>query len=273
MTVTTAETLTANGVVLNTLAYNVESIAGRLRTPPKRGRNLVVPGRHGTIRSKRKKFDAGEIVLPMWVVGADEDRENSNRELFFANWDMLTRVFTAEMVELVHTLPGGSSRRVVGEVTSTLDPFTNGSIPVGRFSVALSVPGPFWEDADTLTTARMHGTGMHALVEFASSTAPMDELTVTFEGPANNPRLQQGDVWVSYLDVLAAGESVSIDTGAWTITGNGVTPDYGKLRYGGDHRWFVLDPQAPAPQVQVTTTDAGDDPQTVLTGRRKYVSG
>ena len=277
MTITTAETLTANGVVLNTLAYNVASIAGRLRTPPKRGDNLPVAGRHGALRTRRKRFDAGEVVLPMWVVGADEDglppTETSGRARFFANYDQLVRVFSADTVELVHTLPDGTSRRCIGEVTDTLDPEVRGSIPGGKFSVALQVPGAFWEDADTVATSRVHGVGTHGCAEFAGATAPMDDLAVSFVGPANNPHVACGDVWVSYLDVLDAGQSVTVDAGTWTITGSGVSADYGRLRYGGDTRWFVLDPADPAPQVTVSTTDAADSPQTVLTGRRKFLTG
>src|SRR5687768_5894726 len=97
MTVTTSETLSVDGVVLNTLAKNIETLTGRLRTPPLRGSNLSIPSRHGALHTATKVYDENEIVLPMWVAGCDDDGEipyfGSARKEFFKNLDELSNLF------------------------------------------------------------------------------------------------------------------------------------------------------------------------------------
>ena len=63
--ITTDEVLTVNGVALNTLAYNITSFTGRIRVPGRRGADSIVPGRHGSIRSPGKRYEAAEVVLTM----------------------------------------------------------------------------------------------------------------------------------------------------------------------------------------------------------------
>ena len=276
MTITTAETLTANGVVLNTLAYNVSTLTGRLRTPARRGGNVEVPARHGALRVPGKKFAQAEVVLPMWVVGADEDglvpASGPARARLFVNVDKLTRVFGAELVELVHTLPDGSQRRVLGEVTEVIDFTSMAAGSRAEFAVTVTVPDGFWSDVAAVT-ASLSGTGDWSPAAFAAATAPMDDLLVTFTGPSNNPLIQSGAVWVRYGAVLSAGQSVTLDCGAWSLSGGGgLVPSHGAVSHGGDARWFVLLPSAGPPLMTVSQTGTGAM-STTLSGKRKYLVG
>lgn len=275
MTITTEETLTANGVVLNTLAYNVGSLTGRLRTPGRRGADVQVPGRHGAIRTPRKRYAPGEVVLPMWVVGADEDglvpTSGPGRDLLYQNVNLLSRIFGADTVELIHTLPDGSARRVVGEPFEAIDFTTMAGGSRAEFSVALSVAGAFWEDVDIVTTDRFDGMGSWPVAEFAGSTAVMDDLQVTFHGPANNPRVESAGVWARYNEVLEAGQSITLDCAVWALSGSGVSVDYTLVEHAGDLRWWVMSPGDP-PVVEVSQTGV-EEMGTTLSGRRKYMVG
>jgi len=140
----TTETLSVNGVVRNTLAYNIKSLTGRLKVPPLRTENVTVPGRHGSLRTRRKFYAEGEIVLPMWVRDCNEDEAEPSRATFRENIDKLTKLFRpgSGMLELLHTLPDGSVRRALAECTEAIDFSTKGR-GLADFSVALRVPSVF----------------------------------------------------------------------------------------------------------------------------------
>jgi hypothetical protein len=186
---------------------------------------------------------------------------------------MLTRIFGAELVELVHTLPDGSQRSVVGEVLEVIDFTSMAGGGRAEFAVSLVVPGAFWSDVDSIT-ATFSGTGVWSPSAFSGATAPMDDLQVTFVGPSNNPRVQSGDVWLRYGAVLTAGQSVILDCASWSLTGGGgLVPNYGAVTHGGDARWFVLHPGTTVvPSVTVSQTGTGAM-STSLSGRRKYLIG
>lgn len=278
MTITTSETVTANGVTLNTLAYNIRTLSGRLATPARVGGNIPVPGRHGAIRTPRKRFGQGQVVLSMWVLGADTDghapASGPARARLLENVDMLVRVFAAELVELVWTLPDGTARRLSGEVTDVIDFTTAAGGSRAEFAVTLSVPGAFWTDTAPVSAA-FTGPGSWDVTEFAGATAPMDDLVVTLTG-GSNPRVECAGVWVEYGHVFAPGESVTLDCGSWGLAGGGgLVPDLTRVRHGGDLRWFVLTSPAgdPTPVVTVSHTGGAGAVGVELSGYRKYLTG
>jgi hypothetical protein len=120
--------------------------------------------------------------------------------------------------------------------------------------------------------------GTQELTEFAGADAPMEDLTLEF-GPAGNPRLKQNSsgLFVQINRVITAGQTVTVDTAEWIVTGspgvgNGLYED---LIYGGrsTSRWFALRPEpgGAAPVVELVST-AGAGSVTV-TGKRKYRIG
>lgn len=285
MTVTTRSTLAANGVVLNTLAKNVESLTGRLSTPARRGENRTVSGRSGRIRS-RKRFDQRTVVLPMWVQGCDDDgripSNSSEAAQLFRNVDELTRLFAADSVELVHTLPDNSARRIVGEVVDVID-FT-ATQGLAKFSVALVCPEPFWEDVNQ-TYQTVAGVGSFQLNYFAGSTAPIEDATVRFNGPCSNPKISTvvdgREVSVTIAALIGYGQWVQLDSKLWklsrsSVIANGNTVD---IDHVGDPRWLVLPTSASGgagPTITVSETSGAStvgDMRTTINGRRKYMVG
>lgn len=279
------ESLFLNGVDLSTLVRNVESLAALLRTPPRRGSNLLVPGRHGQLSRADRPFDAGELVLPMWVVGADEVTGESLAgdaavTAFYSHVDELVSLLHAPALTFDHTLPDTSVRRVVAELAGG-EPleFTRqvGSPLFGRVDVPISLPDAFWFEPTTTSTGALTFTSgqERTLAEFAGATAPMADLDIVF-GQGNNPELHQvgTDGFVAYDGVIGPGQTLTIhcdDTHPTPLEGTGgLVPDYTKLRYLPP-RWFELDPTAGLDVALVHT--GGGSMSCTVSGNRKFLTG
>jgi hypothetical protein len=290
MTVTTAETLAVNGVVLNTLAKNIEALTGRLKVGNLRTENVSVPGRHGTLRTSQKFYDEGVIVLPMWVRGCNDDGlvTTTARREFYSNLDALSRLFRPGdgMLEVVHTLPDTTSRRVMAEVTEVID-FSvvekSGDMPLGKFSVAMRVPGVFWEDTivnsiDMLPTQNGQVAGLDGM------TAPLEDGVFTITGPATNPKVEAlyngaslaTPNWFQYSGTIPGSQTLTVDCGNWTLTGGGgFTPNYANFSHVGGARWLtiVAAPAGQSPGLKITASSTTGATKVNLTARRKYLVG
>lgn len=280
------EKLTVNGVDLSIYAYPVQSYSGLLTTPPRKSGNLPVAGRNGTLRVPRKRFDAGTVVLPMTVAGATAAGNvppGSTEQIeFYKRTDELLRLFYAEVVTLDHTLPDGTVRRALCEVSDVMD-FTR--LPggqVARVSVSLTIFGSFWSDLTTVTAgpSALTSGGTATLTAFAGATAPMEDLTITF-GPGANPSLSQPatGVFFAYDGVIASGRKLVVNTETWALTGTldaggSWTPTVTAARFGPDAKFFYLTPPSngTAPVVSLTHTGGGSMSVTVA-GYRRFLTG
>lgn len=288
MTATTTETLTVNGVLLNTLAKNVKSLAGRLRAPGLRTDNVIVPGRHGSIRTPNKRYEEGQIVLPMWVRGSDDDGNSVSRSQFYSNVDTLTNLFRpgAGLLTVVHTLPDGSQRRALAECTEAIDmtPVAGGQYPYATFSVALRVPSVFWEDL-TPVTATMNWGFDGAVSALAGTTAPIEDAVFTCYGPCGSVTVESrynggaadDPLYFTYSGSIPTGQTLTVDCSNWKLTGaGGLVVDYTKMFHTGSSRFLTIlpGPVGGAPQMKVSFT--GPVPGTtkvVVTARRKFLVG
>lgn len=284
MATTTAEVLTVDGVVLNTLAKNIESLSGRLRTPSKRTSNVVVPGRHGSTRVGGKKFSENMIVLPMWVLGCDDDgaipEDSTERIEFFARVNELSRLFMGrdELLDVRHTQPDGSVRQCFADVLDALDFTTESDPPIGKFGVSMVVPDAFWQDLEERTQTKSSVNPSATFSILAGATAPMEDLTVTLEGPWTNPRLTFDDgSWLQYNDAFTAGQGIEINAGTWTLTGVGdFDPVLSSLQYSGaSSHWIAIPPtdSTNGPRVTFGGTDRTAESTVTITGRRKFLLG
>lgn len=272
-----SETLTINGVALDTYAYLTTSVAGLLQVPARRGSNVTVPGRHGAIRVP-KRFEPNDIVLPVWVNGALPDGSipggSTEAGEFYARRDELLRLLYADQLLLAFTRPDGSSRSVHAEVTEVIEFDRVGMRPEAQVNIGLTLYEAFWFDTLAVSQTVTGTTGTtQALTAFAGATAPMDELTLTF-GPCNNPQLIHGAAFVQYNGVISAGRQLVIDTASWTVgsgTGAAWAPDPRQVTFGPGPRWFELDPTVTPFQVQFVHTGGGSATCTIA-GRRRYLA-
>lgn len=95
-----------DGYNLSRLAFNVRNRDAGWRVAGRRGENLVVPGRSGSIHSPNKPSDVGKVALDMWAVGADVDgsipRHATAAQTVRMHLDRLTSLFRqSRLVEIV----------------------------------------------------------------------------------------------------------------------------------------------------------------------------
>jgi len=277
--------LRVNGVDLSEYATIAESLAGLMTIPKRRGDNLHVPGRHGTLHTARKLYDENDIVIPFLIAGSMADGSmpigSTDREELYHRADELCRVFAADQVTLEHALPDHTSRQLTGEVLDVVSFTRNlGAYPIiASVKVAIRAAYPFWVDSHSVTASLTVTSGGQALLaEFAPSTAPIDKMVVTFVGPISNPTIAvpSTGVYLAYDRVIPAGQKLVIDTSAWTLSpGDGApwTVNYGLLRHGGaSGRWFEIPPASPAPTVALTHTGGGTATATI-TAANTYLIG
>lgn len=271
---TTPEILTINGVVLNTYAKNIESLTGRLVSPPKRTGNITVPGRNGTVRTKFKKYDENVITLPMWLIGADDDGNipggSTARREFFKRVDELTRLFGGEDLDIRHTLPDGSIRQCFGDVLDVIDMTTDAFNPTAKFGVSITLSEAFWQDLNIISQSLTANVSPLNFTSFAGSTAPMDDLTIKFTGPWLNPVITFTDgTWLALDLNIAAGATVTVNCATWFVSAPATLTQLRRSSSGG--RWASIPPGV------ISIITAGSNRTTAtkleLEGRRKYLVG
>lgn len=293
MTVTTAETVTVDGLVLNTLAYNISTRAGRYTTPDVRTKNVELPGRHGTLAVRGKRFQQSTFTLTMWVRGANTDGfipdTDLNSRLFQQNLDLLMQVFTRKsgLLDVRQTLPDGSVRQCFAEVLTAIDPQSKSVRPMANFSVALTIPAAFWQDLNPVTytsSAGLTTSQTLTLTPFIGATAPMDDLVWTIAGSATNPKIQalenssalSVDTWMQYNSTIPDFKNLTVDCGQWLVSGvAGFTPSTANLSHTGASSSFMSlapGPQNTSPQVKWTASGVDSHTQLTVVGRRKYVT-
>lgn len=273
------EVLLVNGVDLGSYCYMTSDISGLLTVPAKRGDDVVVPGRHGAIRYPRKRYDVGEIVLPMWVVGCRPDGSvpshgRMGRE-FFRRRDELLQLFHADTVELTFTRADGVTLSTSVEVVDVMDFTRKWAEPIAQVSVALRLTEPFWTETQDVSTTITGVTGTtRTLMGFAGSTAPITDAVITFYGPVNNPKLTIGDRWVQYNGVIAAGRQLVLECEHWRASsGTGATwsPDVRQVYREPGPCWLEI-PASDAGVDVIFTHTTGGSASVEISGQRKFLS-
>jgi hypothetical protein len=273
------EALTINGVSLDTYAFMASDISGLMRVPERRGDNVVVPNRHGRIKSAGKRFDANEVVIPLWIVGAEPDGSipggSDEAREFFQRRDELLQLLYAEPMTLAFTRPNGHTVQAHGEVVDVLDFTRRFNEPIAQVSVAIEILDAFWEDADSVSQDVSGTTGTETtLTAFEGATAPMSDVVITVFGPANNPQFTHGERWVKYNGVVDSGRQLQIDTGSWIVgpgTGTIWAPDVRNVDQGQPGPWLELDP-ATVPYSVTFVHTTGSSVSATIAGRRRYLS-
>lgn len=279
---TTTETLSVNGVVLNTLAKNIESIAGRLHMAPKKTPNVVVPGKPGVLYVPGKLDDVNHFVLPMWVRGCDDNGlipgGSSARVEFFKNLDALTRLFrkSSSLLDIRHVMPDTTTRQVFAEVLEEIDFTTIGANPLGKYSVTLEVPDVYWQDLNLITQniAAVVNNTTYQYGQFDGGTAPIFDSVITITGPFTNITLTdvESNDFVTLGTAVAAGATAVIDNVNMTVV-SGANDLLTTTSHSGDV-FLALFPNDLG-QHKLKVTGAGFTAATAVqvAGRRKYVSG
>jgi hypothetical protein len=273
-----AESITVNGVNLADYATNIEDISFAWRAPGLRGEDYEIPGRHGVMKSPRRYYEAPILPIPLFLKGVDKTTglisSGSSEDYLRDKAREVCALFQQDPLTIVHTYPDGTSVQAVGRLALEPMDFTRmTSAPSSaHVGIAVAIPGAFWTDT-TITTQTLSGTtgSVLSFTAFAGSTAPMDELTVTFTGSVINPKITQGSTSLQYADVVDTGRTAVFNPD-WTFAGTGgLVMDFSKIAHFGSARFFELQPGEP-PQVTWTHTGGGSA-SVSLSGRRKYLIG
>jgi len=237
-----------NSVSLNTLAWSVATeVSKGIGVPAKRGSNLKVPYAYGE-RYRAKMFDPRVISLPMAMRGVDKTTGlippgKTEKDQLFENIDYLSGVFTTRtQAALRRTWPDGTTiREAQAEVISELD--IPPTVPLlTKFVVDFYLADPFFYGLTQKDEPTAIGATPKTWTHTNPGTAPAVKMTITLTGPLSAPKLENlsNGVWLQYNGAIGAGESVVINTAAFTMT-KGATNMISALRHQGSPLWMILE--------------------------------
>lgn len=253
---------------------DVEYRSGQLGTPAMRGNNAEVANRTGEVW-RPKVHGPGSFTLEVWLGTYQRQAQ--------ALWDELLRAVVQphRLVTYRRITAAGEARTCQGEVTGKLQPTAIGQNGY-RASIEVAVPAGYWR-GEQLVTATSPLAGAATSREFdlpglASSTAPLDDLTVELAGRLVNPRLiditpsGRGDELL-YAKEIPAGKGLSLDCGDWTVTPvGGWDLDSEALNYTGD-RFLQLaaTPPGGVHRLRLQASTIGDGAAATVSGYRSYL--
>lgn len=289
MTNTSLIPITVDGVRLDTLAWNIETLDGRLSVPGLRGEDPIVPGLDGVVYVPNKSADAGSMTLTMWVRGSDADGlvpfGSSQMAEFRKNLAALVTMFGVRhrLLDVRQTWPAGDIQWMA-QVVQPYDFSANAVNPRAKFAVELNIPQTYGRDVSTTdyTSASALTTGTTlTLAAYAGLTAPISDAILVVRGPATNPRLTNPDTgeWVQYNGTIATGTDWRIDCAQWDtrtgaaigLAGAGGTIQVAGTTYAGGGAPFMrLHPRSGGPQLTLTGSGFGAGTQVLARARRRF---
>ncbi len=251
---------------LQKLGFNISTIGGRLDMTHRRGRNVNVQYRDGTLWTP-KDYAEKELELAMWVIGADEDTgvpASDPESEMWANLENLRRLFVTDskLGFLTYRHPVQNKDIVAEcEVRSQIDFQTMAGATRAAFIVTMHTPGVWFRDpgfvAETVFTSRANAEQWTVNIDSdVLIKDPVIWLKAATGTPSNvqifNESLSAADNWVKYTDVFVTGEEVEIDVGAWRATLDGATRVTGNVQWSGNPQFFWLKPGQNDLKIEVT---------------------
>jgi hypothetical protein len=236
-----------NGVSLQTLARNIETLA-ELDSPPEgRGENIVVPYRTGELFVPKTM---GSRILPfkMWVRGTDDNGRVTNRKnQYDDNWRQLRNLlwgYGNQFTLRKRFRVGGVLRTAVAQAE-----FAGGLKPtmIGRnaskFQVDLKLADPYFYD-EAYTQVNLAASQVIAV----AGDAPTTDIVITALGARSKPRVRNAATAteVTYNNDLLVGDSAEIRIKEFraNLTKNGAaaTRANATIIHSGAPEWLVLKP-------------------------------
>lgn len=247
MTVTTEETFKVDGVILNTFAWNIDTLSGREGLPPRRGKNIPIPFRTGRVWTP-KTYEERTINLSMWVKGSTEDGvipAEGARAKYNDNLRVLKRLFapTQRQVSLERKLrftTGLETHTALAELANLMEPLNMGS-RMANLNVDLRMADPWWYGVTQSTDVLAAGATINNPGDVEATS-----MFITFVGPLTNPRLRNNSISptidVRYLGTIAAGQTVVLDTTLFSAIDQGGSSVVGAVSHVGSLLWMMLIP-------------------------------
>jgi len=265
-TSTSDESITIDGVPLNTPAWIVTDTSDLLNGAPNRGGDIIVPGKRGTV-ARRRNLDATEVVLPLVIFGdraTDGTPYSDVRQGLLENIDALKKALrpnyarqdgTRELVAVI----GGSTR--YARVHTSVDMQLTAAGPgAARGTITITIPGGVLRGANETTT--LSGTGDKTIN--VGGTAEIYDATFTIAGTASAIRIANlsidpsGNTYLLYTAPVTGG--LLIDAAAYRVfntTGGGMQDVSVYASTGGTAAWVPLLPGENVLRLTYNTASAG----------------
>lgn len=228
-----------NGVSLQTLVQNIETIGGRFSPPPMRGEDITIPYSVGE-RFLPKTPAARILPLAMWLKGSTADEYDENwRQLRNLLWQPGKQFALQKRIKV-----GGATRAVTaqGQFYSGLEPKMIGR-NAAKFAVDIKLARPFFYDDAFTTFNLVNGNNTVVLPGDYKTT----NLEVTINGPRVNPVVWiNAEIQVEFHGSIPTGASVKILISTYTAIMTPVgAPQYDAsslIRHAGATQWLHLEP-------------------------------
>ena len=267
-----SESFSLGGVDLSSTAYDVRLLASVDGIPPRRGENVVVAGRVGR-QARYMPVEQRVISLAMWVQGQATPAGAptvasagqvmslllaltysggqvlqagtpaiSVREDLQAKQETLQQILAQDGQQtLRHTLADASVRSIAVETSKDFF-FRPQSHALAMFVVDFVAARPFWQ-AESLTTATISSIGSSPanLALTNAGSAEHRGATISIGGQITNPCVTIGSSWVQYTGTVNAGQTLSIDCGAFNASKAGSNVA-NAISHGGDIDWLMIPP-------------------------------
>lgn len=258
MVFTADRPLFVDGVRLDTLANNIETLDGRYALPAVRNEDILVPGVDGIIPIWNQSWETNDYVLSMWVNGLDADGlmpvGSNERQEFEKNWSALARLFGVRHRPLVlrRTMGDGTVQTANARVITAVTPKIEGRF-FGRFTVLLEIYNTFWRDETLKVHDSPFTVNTDIILNGFNETHPIKDAKITLTGAAvANARITDmaSGHWISLPQSLAAGATWVIDCAAGTskVGATNVRPNRSL-----DNNLFVLNADHSGGGLGVTT--------------------
>lgn len=256
-----------NGQPLNTTFSGVDSFKGRRGLAGRRVVSVTAPGQHGVI-PVTGAFDAYPFSLGVWVKGGPSGSPGTLADLE-ANLDTLLGAFAKPgLSEVRWVAPDGSFRFGAARVTGSVDPETDETELLAKFTVAMELPKVFWR-AGEYTGFESHSFGtLQTIPVLEASSAPVVDAIFTVRGPATTPRISTSLGFVQYMDDLAAGQILTISNGSLHANVDSVPATINLVYAGSNPRFLDL---YPGDQVSCTAGGTTANSEWTISARASYL--
>lgn len=239
-----------DGVSLQTMAFDIETLGGDRLTPPGlRGANITVPYAPGDVWMP-KQVASRSISLDMWVIGVNEDGsiptgdqrrvwENNFRKLRQLLWTPNRQITLTKRFYVDGVLKTASAQ---AQFAGGISPDMNGQSR-GSFTVTLMLADPYFYSAAVSTTLT---TGSQTVtVEGDDITRA---ITLHFAGARKYPKVHNStlNVDVELHEDLSSGDVADLDVKAFTSVTDpsAIAPfnSVGDIVHTGSPLWLLLQP-------------------------------
>lgn len=267
-----------DGKSLRSFAWNVKTYGGIMGVPAKRATDREVPGQHGVLHIGGETYEAGQIILDMWVLGCKEDGSippagTRARDQMMQNVRFLTRMFSKSGLRQIRQESDLGVVECYGKLVQSLDFTTQAGVTRAEFKVELVVPHPFWRSlTDATQTLTPSGVlGGVTLGEWAGAIGPQTGLKYEVKGPWSSPKLRNPITgqWVQYEGSLTSSQTWVLDGWTSMVGSTNVLKD--TVRGGVGSTWLDLEADDPAgPRIEMTG-QWSSGASLKVTGRKQYL--